>query len=74
MSALIIADLNHSQALDRKAVAAITGGFARAKKCAQGTHFKEAVVTCFSTSFITDAADAMIKAIGEALSSQARKA
>lgn len=68
MNAMIIADLNQSQDLDRKALAAVAGGLAT--KCVTGRHFKK--VELVTLSFISDSADAIIKAVGDALTSAAR--
>jgi hypothetical protein len=76
MNALIIADLSHSQALDREALARI-GGAGRAKYCVTGTHFANVEVvmqkSASAFSLISEATNAMIKTLGEALAQAARK-
>jgi hypothetical protein len=69
MNAFIIADLNHSQDLDREALAAISGSAGLAMTSASGGHYKEAEITCRSIDFGIikefDVVDAIIRNVSK---------
>jgi hypothetical protein len=76
MNALIIADLNHSQALDREALARI-GGAGFAKYLVSGKHFAKVEVVMEKSasvlSPISEVTNAIIKSFGDALAQVARR-
>ena len=76
MNALTIADLNRSQALDREALAHI-GGAGLAKACTTGKAFAKIELVMLNSasafSLISEASNAVIKSLGEALAQAARK-